>query len=408
MDFLNMILAVSEPTGMWASIIKWIQSGVGNYALTIIILTIAIKIVLLPFDFYQKYITKVNSKKQAKIQPELDKLNARYANNQDMLNQKTMELYKRENYNVVGTCIGMLLNLVLTMVIFFTLFSGINKMQYYTIDQEYLTLQQTYVTTVVENYTGDRADIVSVDGDGNEVFNWNFELDPSLKAMAEQSVVSKYEDIKTSFLWIKNVWIPDSYKSVIPDYSNYLKITNQKANIDDAIEAENKLIYSTVMTPLIDKYEGQWNGYLLLPLIAMGTTILSTMIHTWMEKAKAKKRGVPYIAQQTNKTMLIVMPVILGIFTLFYNAVFGLYIVVGAIFGLITSPLMTMLSEAVENHVEQKQLAKQTTVSYSRKQPVDITHHQNTKANKNTNTKNNAQNKTITKNIQNSNNNKKK
>lgn len=408
MDFLNMILAVSEPTGMWASIIKWIQSGVGNYALTIIILTIAIKIVLLPFDFYQKYITKVNSKKQAKIQPELDKLNARYANNQDMLNQKTMELYKRENYNVVGTCIGMLLNLVLTMVIFFTLFSGINKMQYYTIDQEYLTLQQTYVTTVVENYDGDRSDIVSVDDDGNEVFNWNFELDPSLKSLAEQSVVSKYEEIKTSFLWIKNVWIPDSYKSVIPDYSNYLKITNQKANSDDAIETENKLIYSTVMTPLIDKYDGQWNGYLLLPLIAMGTTILSTMIPTWMEKAKAKKRGVPYIAQQTNKTMLIVMPVILGIFTLFYNAVFGLYIVVGAIFGLITSPLMTMLSEAVENHVEQKQLAKQTTVSYSRKQPVDITHHQNTKANKNNNTKNNAQNKTITKNIQNSNNNKKK
>ena len=71
-----------------------------------------------------------------------------------------MELYKRENYNIVGTCFGLLINLVLTMVIFFTLFSGINKMQYYTIDKEYETLTNTYISAVVDGYNGERKDIL--------------------------------------------------------------------------------------------------------------------------------------------------------------------------------------------------------------------------------------------------------
>lgn len=396
MDFLNLMLAVSEPTGMWASIIKWIQSGIGNYALTIIILTIAIKLILLPMDFYQKYITRVNTKKQAKLQPELNKLNARYANNKDLLNQKTMELYKRENYNIVGTCVGMLLNLVITMVVFFTLFAGINKMQYYTIEQEYLTLKSTYETELKTNY----ADTELFDENGALQWNKINEIvSDEVKAQVNNAVVEKYNEIKTSFLWIKNVWIPDNYKPVIPDYNQYLKNTNQKANEDATIEANNKLAYETVMSPLIQKYDGAWNGYMILPLLSIGVTVLSMLIPTWMEKAKAKKRGQQYVAQANMKGMLIIMPVILGIFTFFYNSVFGLYIVVGAIISLITSPLLTILSDKLEEHKAKKQPVYETA-SYSRKNttPVDITKHQNKDK-----SKNNKQNSTITKNITNDN-----
>lgn len=396
MDFLNLILAVAEPKGMWASIIKWIQSGIGNYALTIIILTIAIKIILLPMDFYQKYITKVNSKKQAKLQPEIDKLNARYANNKDLLNQKTMELYKRENYNVVGTCVGMLLNLVITMVVFFTLFSGINKMQYYIIDQEYLTLKETYVAELKTNYEGTEL----FDAEGNIVWNKVDEIvSAEVKTQVSNAVVEKYDEIKTSLLWIKNVWIPDNYKPVIPNYNQYLKNTNQKANSDATIEANNKLAYETVMNPLIQKYDGVWNGYMILPLLSIGITVLSMFIPQWMEKAKAKRRGLPYVAQANNKGMMIIMPIILGIFTFISNSVFGLYIVVGAFVGLITSPLITLLSDKLEEHKSNKQPVY-AEASYSRKntQSVDITKHQNKP-----NTKNKT-NSSITRNVNSQNN----
>lgn len=387
MDFLTLMLSVSEPSGMWESIIKWIQGGVGNYAITIILLTLLIKVVLLPLDFYQKYITKVNQKKQAILQPEIDKINARYGHNKDLLNQKTMELYKRENYNVVGTCVGMLLNLVLTMVVFFTLFAGINKMQYYTIDQEYQTLKDTYVSAVVENYTGNETDILATDENGNKSFIWTAELPEEVKTKANDAVLTKYDDIKTDFLWIKNAWIPDNWKAVIPDYDGYLKNTDQKAPSDEAQADQAKLEYNTVMGPLMARYEGRWNGALILPLLAVGFSILSTMLPTWLEKMKAQRHGVQAtINMPTNKTMLVIMPIILGIFTLFYNSVFAIYIVTGSIFGLITSPIISMLSDIIESKVVAKQSANVNTVSYSRKRPVDITNIQQ-KNNKNNNKK---------------------
>ena len=84
----------------------------------------------------------------AAIQPELEKIQKRYSANRDVLNQKTMELYKKHNYNVMGSCLGMLLNMVLTMVVFFTLFSGLNKIASYKIYTEYTTLQTTYEQAV--------------------------------------------------------------------------------------------------------------------------------------------------------------------------------------------------------------------------------------------------------------------
>lgn len=72
---------------------------------------------------------------------------------------------------------------------------------------------------------------------------------------------------------------------------------------------------------------------------------------------------------------------------------------VGAIISLITSPLLTILSDKLEEHKAKKQPIYETA-SYSRKNttPVDITKHQNKDK-----SKNNKQNSTITKNITNDN-----
>ena len=110
MDFLNLgsvLLEVAKPKGMWEYLIFGLESLVKNYGLTIILITLAIKLVMLPFDFYNRYINKRNSYKMAEIQPELTKIQAKYGNNKEVLNQKTMEVYKRHNYNIMGSCGGM-------------------------------------------------------------------------------------------------------------------------------------------------------------------------------------------------------------------------------------------------------------------------------------------------------------
>ena len=60
------------------------------------------------------------------------------------------------------------------------------------------------------------------------------------------------------------------------------------------------------------------------------------------------------------------MPIIMGIFTLFYNAAFGLYIGAGALITLITSPLVTLFVDMLEFDAISKE--KQKTVAiYDRK-----------------------------------------
>ena len=74
------LLAISlvKPNGFWEAIIFGMENGVKNYALALILVTIIIKLVMVPLDFINKYTSKKSSRKQAEMKPELDKINAKY------------------------------------------------------------------------------------------------------------------------------------------------------------------------------------------------------------------------------------------------------------------------------------------------------------------------------------------
>ena len=55
-----------------------------------------------------------------------------------------MEVYKKHNYNVGGTCLVTLITMVLTMVVFFTLFAGLNKMSSYKVAKQYEDMRLAY------------------------------------------------------------------------------------------------------------------------------------------------------------------------------------------------------------------------------------------------------------------------
>ncbi len=142
----NMILSVpiTQPTGVWEKIIMAFHNGIPNYAWAIIVFTLVLKVVLLPLDFFNRRITLKNSKVQAIIQPELEKIQKQYGNNKQILNQKTMELYKKHNYNVTGSCVIMLIYMALTLFIFITLFSGLNSMAAYKVGYQYQQMENTF------------------------------------------------------------------------------------------------------------------------------------------------------------------------------------------------------------------------------------------------------------------------
>ena len=94
---------------------------VGNFGISIIIVTILIKILLLPLTLKQDK----SMKEMKKLQPELEKIKEKYANDKQMLNIKTMELYKEHKVNPLGGCLPLLLQLPILFALFGVLRSGI-------------------------------------------------------------------------------------------------------------------------------------------------------------------------------------------------------------------------------------------------------------------------------------------
>ena len=94
---------------------------VGNFGVSIIVVTILIKIALLPLTLKQDK----SMKEMKKLQPELEKIKEKYANDKQMLNIKTMELYKEHKVNPLGGCLPLLLQLPILFALFGVLRNGI-------------------------------------------------------------------------------------------------------------------------------------------------------------------------------------------------------------------------------------------------------------------------------------------
>ena len=156
MAILSALLSVSEPSNsFWIIIIKAFEAVTNNYVLAIIFLTVVLRIIWSVVDTFGKHSQRKMTKMQEKIRPELEKLKVKYASQPQVLSQKQNELNRKymDRSYYVG-CFITLLVMVLNMVIFFTLFAGLNTMSAYKISVNYDNLKTNYANCirVVDNY----------------------------------------------------------------------------------------------------------------------------------------------------------------------------------------------------------------------------------------------------------------
>ena len=105
----------------FAFLLNTTDKYVGNFGISIIVVTILIKILLLPLTLKQDK----SMKEMKKLQPELEKIKQKYANDKQMLNIKTMELYREHKVNPLGGCLPILIQLPILFALFGVLRSGI-------------------------------------------------------------------------------------------------------------------------------------------------------------------------------------------------------------------------------------------------------------------------------------------
>ncbi len=101
-------------TGLFINLLNWINGIVGNYGWSIVVFTLLIRMVLLPLDIKSKKSMRAISK----IQPQLTALQKKYANDKEKLNQKTMELYRKEHVSPTAGCLPMLISLPILWIMF--------------------------------------------------------------------------------------------------------------------------------------------------------------------------------------------------------------------------------------------------------------------------------------------------
>lgn len=356
MAFLSTALVsvaeIAKPTGMWEWLILKVFSFVANYGWRIVVFTVLLKVLLSPLDIYQRYMGRKNQKIMERIRPQVEKLKKQYPDKTEFA-QKQAQLNKKEGMSMMSAC----LPAIVTLVIFITLLSGLNSVSSYMNFKEYYELHSTYETVYTQ----------SID-DGM--------VEADAVSTAQDAVYDKYQETKTSFLWIKNVWSPDvpwkdevhdyaTFKSNCGDYAKDIKESGiTQAELDNMM-LEGK--YNLVMGKLLAKENNGANGYLVLPVLAVALSITTQILSQRQQKKSGQINEMA--GGGAMKVMLIIMPVLIGFFSLSYTSAFTLYLVVQYAISL----LITLGANFILYTIDKKQKEKLETqvVKYGRPDPND-------------------------------------
>lgn len=88
-------------------LLTFIYNLVGNYGISLIILTVLVKLLLYPLYFKQIKSTASMSS----LQPKMKAIQEKYKNDKEKMNEEMAKLYKNENFNPMGGCLPMLIQL---------------------------------------------------------------------------------------------------------------------------------------------------------------------------------------------------------------------------------------------------------------------------------------------------------
>lgn len=363
---------VSEPTHFMAKFMIIINNalggGVASFGWTVVLFTVVLRLILSPLDIWQKVIARKNNKAMERMKPQLEVLQARYADDKQRLQQEQMALYKKEKYSTMGMC----LPTIVTFVVFFVVFAGFRQMVGYQFAKDYKECVKTYNASIAEQIEQNKDKEFIVDnGDGKYDIDdiakteAGAEFYAKAKKNAQHAVYEVYysEDQVTirSFLWIKNIFVSDNWAQAVPDFAT---VTGQKGMATSKLTGITIDEYNDVMAEVLGTggygKDGKWNGLLILPVLSIALSLLSTKLLSGSqaqppapaqnaqgegaEKAKAQ--------QQSMKMMQYVMPIMMGVFALFYSGAFALYMFTSSLCAILFQLTFNLIAKLVDKSRE--------------------------------------------------------
>lgn len=119
-------------------LLTFIYKLVGNYGISLIILTVLVKLLLYPLYFKQIKSTASMSS----LQPKMKAIQEKYKNDKEKMNEEMAKFYKEENFNPMGGCLPMLIQVPIIMGLF-TLLR--NPMRYIADENMIFAVHQSFL-----------------------------------------------------------------------------------------------------------------------------------------------------------------------------------------------------------------------------------------------------------------------
>lgn len=379
MAFLSNVLlfatdtVIKEPSWLWEKLLLHVFTFIGNYGWRVVFFTVCLKLLLCPLDIYQRYKARKNQKITEQLKPQMEKLQKQYAGDKNMLAQKQMQLNKQAGISYFSSCLPS----IITMAVMFSLLGALNEVSQYMNFKEYYEMYNEYNVAVADYNAMDDAakqalrdqGVVNpelVDGDGNPVLEST--------QYGQERVYDYYQANKTGFLWIKNIWSPDvPWKKEVNSYNQFLtnigkrKDDAAKSGIDDSTLASMKGSYDVVMGKLLAEENNGANGYLVLPILSVLFSVATQFLTMRQQKQTGQMNEA--MGGGTMKTMMFIMPIMIGFFSLSYTAAFSLYLIISYAFSLIMMLSSNAILLAIDKAEEKKVIT--TVQKYGRPDPND-------------------------------------
>ena len=213
-------------------LIRLLIIAVGSVGVGIILFSVILKVIVLPFDVYQRITMRKQNLKMKENQAKMEKLQKQYANNKEMYNQKVMEMYKESGISPCSSC----LPLILSMVIFIVAINAFNAYAQFSNVKNYNDMVHAY-NTELTNYC---ADLTPTAQDENLVItpaeNGNIKIEDSRENKYIYYVVQSPENFDVNAIKETDyAYIESASKYYYVDVEKALKNSDIKTAVESAV-----------------------------------------------------------------------------------------------------------------------------------------------------------------------------
>ncbi len=304
---------------IFGQIFNWLYNlvaltGVESIAITLVLFTIIVKMLMLPLTVKQQRFSKLS----AKMQPELNAVTEKYKGKKDETSQRLMTQEQQRIYDKYGTnpasgCLPLLITFPIIIAMYRIIYAI-----------------PAYVDKINVLYTSIATSAMDQEG----YFNF-------FKTVAEGLAVStkKWDEVGSGVFSITHI-IDILTKFGTENWSNLLSTfpALNTVEINNNIEKINSIFSVFGMNILNSpsyyaKQNGFFNVALWVPVLAVVTQLGSSLLSKAQNKTSGKKEDNP-MAQSMN-SMLYIMPFMSGFFCYGFSLVIGIYWIINTVVSLL-------------------------------------------------------------------------